>query len=173
MLHLHGQCSPHMHATLHYDISWNQTMTWIYATPSCIPFYPHEGHWSNCTRNCPELQINLQDMSHQPTFLPCPSRPTRQCTSTTLETLWITTCWHPQNKNKQTKLKSQPKLIFTLTRSSVHFPIKCYNLLTNQWRSDSRGVADIQYCYLDILHISPLLITITRMHRQYMTSVLQ
>jgi hypothetical protein len=50
------------------------------------------------------------------------------------------------NKNKQTKHKSHPKLIFTSTRSSVHFPITCYNLQTNQQRFDSRGVTDIQYC---------------------------
>ena len=59
------------------------------------------------------------------------------------------------NKNNRTiKHKSHPKLIFTLTRSSVHFPFTCYNLPTNQWRSDSRGVTDIQSCYVSILHIT-------------------
>jgi hypothetical protein len=56
-------------------------------------------------------------------------------------TLCITTCWHPQTKHK-----FHPKVIFTSTRSSVHFPITCYNLPTNQQRFDSRGVTDIQYC---------------------------
>jgi hypothetical protein len=68
------------------------------------------------------------------------------------------------NKNKQTKHKFHPKLIFPSTRSSVHSPIICYNLQTNQQRFDSRGVTDIQYCYVSILPISPSLITVARMH---------
>ncbi len=68
------------------------------------------------------------------------------------------------SKQKQTNNKSHPKLIFTSTRSSIHFPITCYNLLTNQQRFDSRGVTNIQYCYVYHLHISPSLITVARMH---------
>jgi hypothetical protein len=104
-------------------------------------------------------------MSHQTTFLTCPSRLTRRYTSTTLEPCASKLAdIHKTKTSKTQKHKSHQKLIFTSTRSSVHFPITCYNLLTNQWRSDSRGVTDIQYRYVCILHISPSLITVARVH---------
>jgi hypothetical protein len=50
MLHHYGQPSPHLHATLKYDMPWDRTMAWIYTTPSNHPIFPHDRQkWRNCT----------------------------------------------------------------------------------------------------------------------------
>jgi hypothetical protein len=50
-------------------------------------------------------------------------------------------------------------LIYTSTKSSVHFLITCYNLQVNLQRFDSRGVLNIQYrpTYFSIIPIPKLL----------------
>ena len=64
------------------------------------------------------------------------------------------------------KHKSLPKLIYTLTKSSVHCLITCYNLQVNLQRFDSRGVLNIQYrpTYFSIIPIPKLSLACTVKH---------
>jgi hypothetical protein len=65
----------------------------------------------------------------------------------------------PNLPTSSQKHKSLPKLIYTSTKSSVHFLITCYNLQVNLQRFDSRGVLNIQYrpTYFSIIPIPKLL----------------
>jgi hypothetical protein len=99
-----------------------------------------------------------QDSTHQLHWKPCESQladiPTKAQESSNIDLHIIDKIFY-----------TLPTLIFTsLTRSSIPYPITCYNLLTNQQRFDSRVVKDIQYCYVYKLHISPSQTTVTRVH---------
>ena len=72
----------------------------------------------------------------------------------------------PNLPTSSQKHKSLPKLINTLTKSSVHCLITCYNLQVNLQRFDSRGVLNIQYrpTYFSIIPIPKLSLACTVKH---------
>ena len=122
-----------------YNVTYLGTTQWRESTQR-LPTIPSIVMIDN-KDTCQQWKINPEDKSHW-TMLPlCLSRTSRQHTSTTLDTLWITTCRHP---HKNTSLIQD---WHSHWQSPLYSPWShATNLLTIQQRFDSRRSLDIQYC---------------------------
>ena len=136
-------CSASM-ATAHirmllYGMIYLGTKQWR-ESAQCLPtshiIHPYDWQWSNCS-NCQEQQTHTKNTpAHWTTISFCPPKPTRWLTPTTLDTLCISTCWHPHQNTSLLKdwSSSYQNLCNTSFSSLLHRFLRRYN---------SRGMLNI------------------------------